>query len=997
MKTRSAHSNINVTAIFSPKKFVREPELVKRSLLFLLIFVLLICLYSIGCSRPFYRQQADSEVYHLINAAPKDQRWELEDYTIDPKPQARFFDPHHPDCEPMPPDDPKAHRMMHSVYGMDNADWDSLGNTANVENPYWKQYLSSDEQGNLVLDRESAFQLALIHSPEYQTALENLYMSALDVSLQRFQFDTQFDSIHSVFYDTNGGSDNSNWTAVNGLDMSRMSASGGEYMVGIANSLTWTLAGQKPGGSGTVISMSILQPLLRGGGRAVVLEALTKSERDLLSNIRQMAFYRQGFYNTVVTGGRNVGMPVANGSPSGNSSTAGTGGYLSLLVQQREIDNRRSDVVSQRETQIQLLHFFQADRLTDRLQVEQAKGRYLRSLSQLLQQENSYNNSVDQFVMDTIGLPPDLNVQISDPMLDQFEIMSTRLQELQLGISTFLHDIRDEKRELPENAINILAEISSEIMAEIPGIKREIDTLDRTSAERIANLQYLQKILTSVGRQGDLEAYSVEEFISRVERVHYWMPIYEKNLLMIDQLVQILKQQDKNKIEQMLREGTIDRESHALLEQLGIASLLDDTKFTPEEEQLFNGDDPETAFQQEKFSDFYEPQPKRHPYRTYLIRVAKRLLQEVRFLATNQARTRLDTITMIPVDITDDTSLKIAALNRLDWMNERTKLVNSWRNIEVVANKLRGYLNLKVDGELGTPHHKPGDFSSKHSSLNVGLEFKAPLTRLAERNEYRVALLDYQRARRNYYHYVDQVNLDLREKLRRIQTAQLDFEVKRESLNVSISQVLVAQLKFDQPVPVGQKMGDNLARDLTDALSGLLDAQNDLINLWVNYYALRMSLCIDMGLMQLDDQGMWIDPGSIREEDYLRFAQPGDAGNLGPQTPEENPVFPRELNPPTEFEGVPGESNEQALPPVPVLSSQQKNNFIAVTNSRNVLPKRNVETSNHAGNTEGKKPIPLSLSNGENENPKNRPPQPTTVSRIEKASFTLSPSGRPLK
>ncbi len=47
------------------------------------------------------------------------------------------------------------------------------------------------------------------------------------------------------------------------------------------------------------------------------------------------------------------------------------------------------------------------------------------------------------------------------------------------------------------------------------------------------------------------------------------------------------------------------------------------------------------------------------------------------------------------------------------------------------------------------------------------------------------------------------------------------------------------------------------------ALSDLLRAQNDFLGVWVNYEALRMSLDLEMGTMQLDERGMWIDPGVI--------------------------------------------------------------------------------------------------------------------------------------
>lgn len=50
------------------------------------------------------------------------------------------------------------------------------------------------------------------------------------------------------------------------------------------------------------------------------------------------------------------------------------------------------------------------------------------------------------------------------------------------------------------------------------------------------------------------------------------------------------------------------------------------------------------------------------------------------------------------------------------------------------------------------------------------------------------------------------------------------------------------------------------------ALTDLLDAQNDLLNVWVSYEALRILLDFEMGTMQLDPVGMWIDPGPWTNE-----------------------------------------------------------------------------------------------------------------------------------
>src|SRR6266849_5820204 len=61
-----------------------------------------------GCTRPFFRQQADEEVSEVL--AQKDQYpdWKIDNWHVYPDPRARFSDPSDPDHPPKPPDDPAA-------------------------------------------------------------------------------------------------------------------------------------------------------------------------------------------------------------------------------------------------------------------------------------------------------------------------------------------------------------------------------------------------------------------------------------------------------------------------------------------------------------------------------------------------------------------------------------------------------------------------------------------------------------------------------------------------------------------------------------------------------------------------------------------------------------------------------------------------------------------------------------------------------------------------
>lgn len=158
-----------------------------------------------ACSRSRYRRLADAEAVDLIREKSDHPHWDLPDYHVYVDPRSRMFDPFDPDGPPMPPDDPTSHKLMRFVDGKRGfPQWHRNGDTPFVENPTWLDYLPMDERGVLKLDSENVVELALIHSPTYQRLQEEIYLSALDVSFERFRFDTQFFAGYQTFLTADG-------------------------------------------------------------------------------------------------------------------------------------------------------------------------------------------------------------------------------------------------------------------------------------------------------------------------------------------------------------------------------------------------------------------------------------------------------------------------------------------------------------------------------------------------------------------------------------------------------------------------------------------------------------------------------------------------------------------------------------------------------------------------------------------------------------------------
>ena len=277
----------------------------------------------LSCNRESYREAADEEVRQLIAEKSTDPRWSLNDFGIEIDPRSRYFDSSDPSSPPMPPDDPASHELMIVMDGKKGyAHWDEHGSVEQLENPDWRRIVDEEfprtADGKIRLRLEDALELALRNSPDYQRQMETIYLSALDVSTERFRFDVQFFGGFTAGAQHRGSENaggESNTAAVDSdASISKGFAAAGELLVSFANSIGWEFFGPTDGFTMSQLSFSFIQPLLRGGGRAVALEQLTIAERTLLANLRAYQRYRQGFYTDVAIGESGVSGAQRRGS-----------------------------------------------------------------------------------------------------------------------------------------------------------------------------------------------------------------------------------------------------------------------------------------------------------------------------------------------------------------------------------------------------------------------------------------------------------------------------------------------------------------------------------------------------------------------------------------------------------------------------------------------------------------------------------------------------------
>ncbi|MCC7012013.1 MAG: TolC family protein [Planctomycetes bacterium] len=256
------------------------------------------------------------------------------------------------------------------------------------------------EQGEVLapIDLVSSLTIASENSRDYRRRMEDLYLAALDLTLERFRFAVQRDGTFSTLF--KGNADGLTEASSGfGAGLARVLGTGASIVGDFGLSLARSLTGSSSDGITSDLSLSITQPLLRGFGERIVLEPLTQSERNVVYEVRDFERFRRTFAVDVASR------------------------YFDILQQADTVANERVNmenlvVLRQRNEELAL-----AGRLSD-IQVDQALQDELRSRNRLIQAEERLDALFDDFKF-FLGLPIDAKIQLDPDELTGLEVDET--------------------------------------------------------------------------------------------------------------------------------------------------------------------------------------------------------------------------------------------------------------------------------------------------------------------------------------------------------------------------------------------------------------------------------------------------------------------------------------------------------------------------------------------------------------------------------------------
>jgi hypothetical protein len=881
-----------------------------------------------GCSRQFWRRQADKDTYNAIGEKLNNPHWQLPRVNLTPDQRSRFFDPYDPDKEPLPPDDPAAHEFMHCVNGRRGyKSWHKLGTAFAIENPNWLDAYNINMNGVDPVDGHSKVQLVkvslpelvdltYIHSRDYQTNLEELYLDSLSLTQQRYNLGVRFLGLAGAEPGADAtvplSSPGSLGISRQDFGVSQLLPAGGQLAVEVANTVTWAF-GQNGSITAPSIGYSVTQPLLFRAGRKVALEPLTQAERSVLYSVRSLARFRQTLFVQI------------------------SASYLNLLQQrqiilnqinnirqlqeqyekQKALDSRIAREVTERLENFAQLNDLIPDDLESRFSYDgrqwlkwrgpmtEADQERLLSLSddaayiaavkdlidlknkdatglasyQLLntlnQAEASLANSRRQLAdqQDNLkilmGLPPNVQLEINEDGLAPFELISWDLIDLE-------RRMRDVQKNLGTNLFPDLGEDQTEPAPDFMTLKQYLkeladlrDELREVGVNMVkSDFQPVQELLDATeddwqaSRPGQRYFRSEEERSRLVKNFEKDKGTFERaerdfrfGSGQLDMLVDLI---DVESPEEILEK--LDSDSNGRIES---SELPDGWRELP---RTGTNREAETYAVDEFLSEVRDGS--RILRDDYMLRLAQQL-------EVLQAGVRVEAIAINRFRLSDSLEfpeieqvVEIGLENRHDLMNIRAQVMDSRRLVEVAANTLESTLDISFQGRKGLADSSGGPVNS------ASVSFTTPLDQIDERNIYRASLIAFQRQRRAYMLFEDQVKQSIRQSWRQLQVQEYRLEIDRTT-------VRNASLQYDSASLQAASAAQTNALSLLNALQSVLNASNALVGDWVTYETNRLNIFRDMGIMQLDPRGVWNDPWYLQTPDL----QSDDAFVLPAMTP----------------------------------------------------------------------------------------------------------------
>ena len=147
-------------AVAQPRKRCRSRSLRNWPLVALAALVA-----TAGCTRAYYHNYADNDVYNILKERLFDWRWKVPERPVEAPPISRMADLNDPNHVPLVTDDVAARRFqVSSRFPFEYHGWKNRGTTP-IEDLSWQPYVPLESDGKILLGKDSIMRIAMGEQP----------------------------------------------------------------------------------------------------------------------------------------------------------------------------------------------------------------------------------------------------------------------------------------------------------------------------------------------------------------------------------------------------------------------------------------------------------------------------------------------------------------------------------------------------------------------------------------------------------------------------------------------------------------------------------------------------------------------------------------------------------------------------------------------------------------------------------------------------------------
>jgi outer membrane protein TolC len=202
------------------------------------------------------------------------------------------------------------------------------------------------------------------------------------------------------------------------------------------------------------------------------------------------------------------------------------------------------------------------------------------------------------------------------------------------------------------------------------------------------------------------------------------------------------------------------------------------------------------------------------------------------------------------IDYDVESAIDVAFKNRLDVLTRRQQLEDSARGLRITSQATLPDLGLSASYGVGASFDPDrAAFDPGDPSWSVGFDLSIPVDRTSDRQSVREAQIGHRQALRGFEEFCENLVVDIRSAFRELKRRTQSLEIQRELITDQERNTKIAKLRFEQ--------GEISYRDQDEAQQALLDAKNALVREQVEYEIARLELLRDLGILFIDDRGMW--------------------------------------------------------------------------------------------------------------------------------------------